>query len=163
MEQLPKPWFDMNRYREVRLREALYEIELAESFLSQGLIRNAAGKAFQAWKALVAACAVDKVNELRKLFPGTKKLRGIRAGVEKVYWIIAAMPTTLLKPVAQVIGGDVDVYTNMALWIHEYQYNGPDRQGILSPYPDDESAAKDIKTLINKTRELANKALQQGK
>ena len=44
MEQLPKPWFDMRKYREVRLKEALYEADLAESFLSQGLTRNAAGK-----------------------------------------------------------------------------------------------------------------------
>ncbi len=160
VEQLPKPWFDLNKYREVRLREAMYEAELAESFLNQGLIRNAAGKAFQAWKALVAAYAVDKISELRKLFPGTKKLRGLRARVEKAYWIVAVMPTTVLKPVAQVIGGDVDVYTNMALWLHEYQYNGPDKQGILSPYPDDESAAKDIRALISKTRELTKKTIQ---
>ena len=86
----------------------------------------------------------------------------MRARVEEVYWIIAVMPTTALKPVAQVIGGDIDVYTNMALWIHEYQYNGPDRQGILSPYLDDESAAKDVKTLISKVKELAGRALQQG-
>ena len=162
MEQLPKPWFDVRKYREVRLKEAIYEADLAESFLNQGLTRNAAGKAFQAWKALVAAYAVDKVNELRRLFPGTKRPRGMRARVEKVYWVIAVMPTTALKPVAQAIGGDIDVYTNMALWVHEYQYNGPDKQGILSPYPDDESAAKDIRTLISKVRELAGKALQQG-
>ncbi len=70
------------------------------------------------------------------------------------------MPTTVLKPVAQVIGGDVDIYTNMALWLHEYQYNGPDKQGVLSPYPDDESAARDIRTLIIKIRELTKRAVQ---
>ncbi len=86
VEQLPKPWFDLNKYKEVRLREAMYETELAESFLNQGLIRNAAGKAFQAWKALVAAYAVDKISELRKLLPGTKRLGGgFRVRVEKVY------------------------------------------------------------------------------
>ncbi len=73
---------------------------------------------------------------------------------------MAVMPTTVLKPVAQVIGGDIDVYTNMALWLHEYQYNGPDKQGILSPYPDDESTSRDIRTLISKVRELAEKAMQ---
>ncbi|WP_052885925.1 PaREP1 family protein [Vulcanisaeta distributa] len=160
MEQLPKPWFDLNKYREVRLREAMYETELAESFLNQGFIRNAAGKAFQAWKALVAAYAVDKISELRKLFPGIKRLGGFRVRVEKVYWIVAVMPTTVLKPVAQVVGGDIDVYTNMALWLYEYQYNGPDKQSILSPYPDDESASRDIRTLISKVRELAEKAMQ---
>ncbi|MGC8606774.1 MAG: hypothetical protein ACP5GZ_05405 [Vulcanisaeta sp.] len=44
--------------------------------------------------------------------------------------------------------------------MHEPQYNGPDKQGILSPYPDDESAAKDTRTLISKTRELTKKAVQ---
>jgi len=39
---------------------------------------------------------------------------------------LATMPTTALKQVAQIVGGDVDVYTDKALWIHEYQYNGPD-------------------------------------
>ncbi|WP_342765490.1 PaREP1 family protein [Vulcanisaeta sp. JCM 14467] len=68
MEQLPKLWFDVRKYREVRLKEALYETDLVESFLNQGLTRNAAGKAFQAWKALVAAYAVDRVSELRRLF-----------------------------------------------------------------------------------------------
>ncbi|MGC9179632.1 MAG: PaREP1 family protein [Vulcanisaeta sp.] len=52
MEQLPKPWFDLNKYREARLREAMYEAELAESFLNQGLMMNVAGRAFQAWKTL---------------------------------------------------------------------------------------------------------------
>ena len=144
MEQLPKPWFDLRKYKEVRLKEALYESELAESFLNQGLTRNAAGKVFQAWKALVAAYSVDKIDELRKLFPGKKKLRGFKTRIEKVYWIIAVIPTTVLKPIAQVTGGDIDIYTNIALWVHEYQYNGPDIQGILSPYPNDDSAAKYI-------------------
>ena len=45
----------------------------------------------------------------------------------------------------------------MALWVHEYRYNGPDKQGILSPYSNDELAAKDIRTLISKVRELAGK------
>ena len=99
---------------------------------------------------------------MRSLFPGTKRLRGMRTRVKKVYWVIAVMPTTALKPIAQAVGGDIDVYTNMALWIHEYQHNGPDRQGILSPYPDGESAIKDIRTLISNVRELVNRALQQG-
>jgi Archaeal PaREP1/PaREP8 family. len=66
----------------VRLREASYEAEIAEKFLEEGLIRNAAGKAFQAWKAVVAAYAVDKVDDLRKVFPGVKRLRGSGRRVE---------------------------------------------------------------------------------
>ncbi|MEL9990075.1 MAG: PaREP1 family protein [Thermoproteus sp.] len=158
MEAVPKPWIDLARYREVRLREALYEAELAERFLEEGLVRNAAGKAFQAWKALVAAYAVDKIEDLRKAYPGVKRLRGGRRAVEKAVWVVAVMPTTQLKRVAQIVGGEVDAYTDKALHVHEYQYNGPDPQGVLSIYPDDESAAKDIKALAQKARELAARA-----
>ena len=82
MDALPKPWYNLEDYRAVRLREASYEAEIAEKFLEEGLIRNAAGKAFQAWKAVVAAYAVDKVDDLRKVFPGVKRLRGSGRRVE---------------------------------------------------------------------------------
>jgi hypothetical protein len=39
--------------RRPRLLEANYEVEIARKFLDEGLIRNAAGEAYQAWKALV--------------------------------------------------------------------------------------------------------------
>ncbi|AAL63169.1 PaREP1 family protein [Pyrobaculum aerophilum] len=155
MEVLPKPWFDLRRYKEVRLREAVYEAEISEEFLEEGLVRNAAGKAFQSWKAVVAAHSVDKLEELKKAFPGRKRLRGSRRVVEKAMWVIAIMPTSALKKVAQIIGGEVDLYTNLALLLHEYQYNGPDPEGILSIYPDDDSAAKDVRKLIEKARQLA--------
>ncbi len=35
VEGLPKPWLDLARYREVRLREARYEAELASEFLAE--------------------------------------------------------------------------------------------------------------------------------
>jgi hypothetical protein len=71
VQELPKPWFNLEAYKKTRLEEAKYEAEIARKFLEQNLIRNAAGKAFQAWKALVAALAVDKRNELEKLYPGS--------------------------------------------------------------------------------------------
>lgn len=39
--------------------EARYEAEPALRFLEAGLYRNTAGKAFQAWKALLAALAIS--------------------------------------------------------------------------------------------------------
>ena len=51
---LPKPT-EEEGYVEVRLLEALVEARLALEFLERGLTRNAAGKVFQAWKALMAA------------------------------------------------------------------------------------------------------------
>ncbi|AFA39011.1 Archaeal PaREP1/PaREP8 family [Pyrobaculum oguniense TE7] len=46
---LVKPWRDLQRYKEARLREAEVEARLALDFLEEGLVSNAAGKAFQAW------------------------------------------------------------------------------------------------------------------
>jgi len=66
MQELPKPWFDLNAYKKIRLEEAKFEATLAEKFLDEGLIRNAAGKAFQAWKALIASMLVDKRSDIIK-------------------------------------------------------------------------------------------------
>jgi hypothetical protein len=51
------------------------------------------------------------------------------------------------------VGGGVDIYTNTALSLHDYRYNGPDPEGVLSPCPSDEVAAK---KLIAKVEEPAN-------
>jgi len=50
---LPRP--SGEGYVEARLLEALGEARLALEFLERGLTRNAACKAFQAWRALLAA------------------------------------------------------------------------------------------------------------
>ena len=50
---LPKP--STGDYVSVRLLESFVEARLALEFLDRGLIRNAAGKAFQSWRALMAA------------------------------------------------------------------------------------------------------------
>ncbi|BDC17469.1 PaREP1 family protein [Acidianus sp. HS-5] len=156
MQELPKPWFDMSGYKKTRLLEAKYEAELAKRFLDEGLIRNAAGKAYQAWKALVAAYAVDYRDKLQSIFTGIVKIKGGKK-VDKVDWIIAIMPTTTIKLVSQVIGGEINLYTSVALLIHQYQYNGPDKEGILSPYPSDESAKSDILLILEEVEKLLGK------
>ncbi|MDT7889705.1 MAG: PaREP1 family protein [Desulfurococcales archaeon] len=50
---LPKPTSE--DYISARLLGALTEANLALEFLNKGLVRNAAGKAFQAWRALLAS------------------------------------------------------------------------------------------------------------
>ncbi|MEM3995503.1 MAG: PaREP1 family protein [Pyrobaculum sp.] len=47
MLEVERPWRDLSKYREDRLAEATYEAELALRFLKNGLLRNAAGKAFK--------------------------------------------------------------------------------------------------------------------
>ncbi|BDB99807.1 PaREP1 family protein [Saccharolobus caldissimus] len=153
MQELPKPWFDLQAYKKTRLLEAKYEAEIAREFLDEGLTRNAAGKAYQAWKALVAGFAVDYRDKLRNLFTGKVKIKG-RKVIEKVDWVIAIMPSTALKTVSQVIGGEISLYTNVALLIHQYQYNGPDKEGIVSPYTSDEVAKNDIILLINEIEKI---------
>jgi hypothetical protein len=60
---LPKP--SDEGYVEARLLEALAEARLALEFLERGLTRNAAGKAFQAWKAFVAALLRLELDKLK--------------------------------------------------------------------------------------------------
>ncbi len=48
--KITKPWIDAKKYQEDRFREVLYEADLAERFLKNGLMRNAASKAYQAIK-----------------------------------------------------------------------------------------------------------------
>jgi hypothetical protein len=50
---LPKP--SSEGYIEARLLEALGEVKLALEYLERGFTRDAAGMAFHAWKALMAA------------------------------------------------------------------------------------------------------------
>lgn len=156
MQELPKPWFDLEGYKKIRLLEVKYESELARRFLEEGLIRNAAGKAYQAWKALVAASAAENRDKLKDLFKGVVKVRGGKV-IEKVDWVIAIMPSSALKRVSQLIGGDIGVYTNLAILLHQYQYNGPDKSGILSQYWDYESAKVDIIQLLD----VMNKILRE--
>ncbi|WP_243666504.1 hypothetical protein [Vulcanisaeta sp. JCM 16159] len=53
------------------------------------------------------------------------------------------------------MGEDVACYTELAIDLHEYQYNGPDPLGVLSRYVNDEMARVDIEKLIKYLRERA--------
>lgn len=156
MQELPKPWFDLYAYKKTRLLEAKYELELAKRFLDEGLVRNSAGKVYQAWKALVAAYAVDYRDKLKNYFKGIVRIKGGKK-VEKVDWIIAIMPSTAIKTASQVIGGEINLYTSVALLIHQYHYNGPDKEGIVSPYSSDELAKNDILFLISEIEKILGK------
>ncbi|MEM1596907.1 MAG: PaREP1 family protein [Pyrobaculum sp.] len=149
---LAKPWRDLGLYIRAREREALVEARLALEFLGDGLIRNAAGKAFQAWKAHLATPAAKHKERLAREYPGSRR---IRAGedevvVKEVDLVIALMPTTQMvkaaKALAEAEGGDVFKYTMLAMQLHRYQYNGPDPE--LSDFPDDKSAAYAVCLLL---------------
>jgi hypothetical protein len=87
------PWRDLRRYVEIRLQEVAAEAELALRFLEEGLHRNAAGKAFQVWKAVLAAAAALARDEILKRYRGKVASRK-GAEVELADWLIALMPTS---------------------------------------------------------------------
>jgi hypothetical protein len=148
---------------EIRLQEATAEAELALRFLEEGLHRNAAGKAFQAWKAALAAAAALARDELLRRYRGKVASRE-GAEVELADWLIALMPTGRMWEVARVlrqIYGDVVVLlTALALNLHEVQRNGLDESGILSKYSTLQQVEEDIKELTQRTAEFAE-ALKQ--
>ncbi len=152
MLELSKPWKDPAGYKRGRLLEAKYEAELALRFLEQGLYRNAAGKAFQAWKALLAAIAVDHGNVLAERFKGVRATREGRR-VSLADFIIAFMPTGYMLAAAKLLeeaaGIELVDLTNVAINLHEFQYNGLDKSGVFSRYPALEFVESDIKRLVN--------------
>lgn len=61
-KSLPKPTSE--DYVTARLPESILEARLSLEFLGKGLIRNAAGKAFQSWRALLAALLRLELDKL---------------------------------------------------------------------------------------------------
>jgi len=145
---LPKP--SSEGYVEARLLEALVEARLALRFVGEGLTRNAAGKAFQAWKALLAA--------LLRLEPD--KLKAVAKTEEEKKWLeskaVPRVPTTKMKPLARLLEamghGGLALWTGNVLLLHDYQYHGPDPSGELSKYATREDAVADI---LSAVQELA--------
>ena len=152
----PPVSLDLGEISKARAREAAIEAELAEEFLKRGLYRNAAGKAFQAWKAYLSYLASGSKDLLVSVFKGRKRLRNGKA-VDYVDLVIAVMPTGLMKAVAQILatrhGDEVAYYTELAIDLREYQYNGPDPLGLLSRYINDEVARVDVEKLVKYLKE----------
>jgi predicted ribosome quality control (RQC) complex YloA/Tae2 family protein len=136
---LPRPTEE--DYVVARLLEALIEARLALEFLERGLTRNAAGKVFQAWKALMAALLRLEIDKLKTL-----------AKTEERRWLettaVPRVPTSKMKTLAHLLKeigyNDVSPWTDKALNLHDYQYHGPDPDLALSKYTRREEAAADI-------------------
>ena len=149
---------------ETRLQAAPAEAELALRFLEEGLHRNAAGKAFQAWKAALAAAAALAWDELLRKYRGKVATRE-GAEVELADWLITLMPTGKMWEVAralrQIYGDVVVLLTALALNLHEVQYNGLDESGVLSKYSTLQQVEEDIKELAQRTAEFAETLRQR--
>ncbi len=141
---LPKPTEE--GYVTARLLEALVEAKLALEFLERGLTRNAAGKAFQAWKALMAALLRLELDKLKALAKTEEERRWLESTA------VPRVPTTKMKTLARMledVGYEaVSAWTSMALELHDYQYHGPDPDIALSKYTRREEAAADVLKLV---------------
>ena len=147
---LPKP--SDEGYIEARLLEALVEARLALRFLEEGFTRNAAGKAFQAWKALLAALLRLELDKLKALARSEEERRWLESKA------VPRMPTTKMKPLARLLEAmghdDLALWTGNVLLLHDYQYHGPDPSGELSKYVTREDAVADI---LSAVQELARR------
>ncbi len=141
---MPKP--SMEDYINARLLEALIEARLALEFLGKGLVRNAAGKAFQAWRALLAALLRLELD----------KLIQVARTEEERNWLVnravPRVPTTRMVRLSQMleeVGHErLSFITDRALNLHDYQYNGPDPDLALSKFRDRQEAATAVISLI---------------
>ncbi len=143
---LPKP--SSEGYIEARLLEALGETRLALEYLERGLTRNAAGKAFQAWKALLAALLRLELEKLKALAKTEEEKRWLESKA------VPRVPTTRMKSLSRLLEevghGGISLWTDRVLNLHDYQYNGPDPDMALSKYATRKDAVADIKSVLQK-------------
>jgi PaREP1 len=130
---------------------------------SESLHRNAAGKAFQVWKAALAAAAALARDEMLKRYREKNATRE-GAEVELADWLITLMPTGRMWEAArnrqQSYGDVVVLLTALALNLHEVQHSGLDESGILSKYSTLQQVEEDIKELAQRTARFTE-ALRQ--
>jgi hypothetical protein len=141
---LPKP--SDEGYIEARLLEALAEARLALEFLERGLTGNAAGKAFQAWKALLAALLRLELERLKALAKTEEERRWLES--KAAPRVPTAKTKSLSRLLEEVGHGGISLWTDRALDLHDYQYHGPDPSGELSKYAAREDAVADIKSAL---------------
>ena len=147
---LPKP--SSEGYVEARLLEALGEARLALEYLERGFTRDAAGMAFHAWKALLAALLRLELERLKALAKTEEERRWLESRA------VPRVPTTRMKELSRLLeeaGHEgIPFVTALALDLHEYQYHGPDPDMALSKYTTRKSAAADVLLLL---KELARR------
>jgi PaREP1 len=147
---LPKP--SSEGYIKARLLEALGETRLALEYLERGLTRNAACKAFQAWKALLAALLRHELEKLKALARTEEERKWLESKA------VPRVPTTKMKELGRLLDEaghyGISAWTDKALNLHDYQYHGPDPDMALSKYTTRESAVADVLLLL---KELARR------
>jgi hypothetical protein len=135
---LPKP--SSEGYIEARLLEVLVEARLALRFLEEGLTRNAAGKAFQAWRALLAALLRLELERLNALVKTEEERRWLESTAVPRVLTTKMVALSLMLEKAGHEG--ISLWTDRALLLHDYQYNGPDPDMALSKFGSREEVAE---------------------
>jgi len=141
---LPKP--SSADYASARVLETLVDARLALDFLRRGLTRNAAGKAFQAWRAVLAALLKLELERLKATAKSEEERRWLEERA------VPRVPTSRMVPLSLMLEQlgyeDVAYITDRALNLHDYQYHGPDPDMALSKYRTREEAALAVKSLV---------------
>jgi len=156
---LPRPRRDWVGYAAAHVLEVLLELLLGLEFLARGYTRNAAGKVFQAWRALTAAILALHIDRVA---------RAARSKEEKEWLLeraVARVPSTRLKALGQLVEEHVRIpyygpLTDRALDLHDYQYHDPDLDAELSKYRGREEAARDIIYLAEKIMGLVEEHIR---
>jgi hypothetical protein len=149
-KSLPKP--SDEGYIKARLLEALGEARLALEYLERGFTRDAAGMAFHAWKALLAAFLKLELERLKALAKTEEERKWLESKA------VPRVPTTKMKELGRLLEEaghyGISAWTDKALDLHDYQYHGPDLDMAFSKYTTRESAAADVLLLL---KELARR------
>ena len=151
---LPKPGRDRLGYAAARTLEALLEAILALEFLERGYTRNAAGKAFQAWRALTAAILALEYDRIAERLGSEEEKKWLE---DKA---LPRVPTTRLSRLARLVEDagypGYFAYTSVALDLHDYQYHGPDPDAELSKYASRSEAADAVTYLVKRIVEIVD-------
>ena len=147
---LPKPTSE--DYISARLLETLTKANLALEFLGKGLVRNAAGKAFQAWMAFLASLLRLELDRLVQIVRSDEERRWLTDRA------VPRIPKGRMKALSQMLEEaghpGLSLGTALALDLHDYQYDGPDPDMAVSKYRSRVEAAVDVKLLV---RELVRR------
>ena len=152
-EKLEEPLVE--NFVEKKVEDSIYEAYLAKKLAEEGLIRNACGKAFQAWKDLISALLYLKKEEIVKLLDEKQRKWFLEKGIYA--------PSSRLSPLSVLLEKvgieDITFGTAEALRLHTYQYHGPDPEGLWGGPVDKEDAKEHLKLLLKKWREYLEKYL----
>ncbi|UXD21397.1 hypothetical protein IPA_03850 [Ignicoccus pacificus DSM 13166] len=131
--------------------DVVYEMLKAKELLEKGDTRNAAGKAFQAWKDLLSCLVYLNLDKLAK--DEKEKEWYLKKGI--------IVPTTKMQPLAlklEELGfKGISSWSDKALLLHNYQYNGPDPDNYYGGIVSEEVAKEYVKLLLKATKEYLEK------